>query len=293
MAPRTMSVRSRMQSQRSSTGEEVELVVGAVVVMLSDKKEDQSAAAYRSPPGNGGQDDAKPISTTSTQKDQCFMAVLAPSCDAAMSSLQSQPPGTYLLAKEEDETITVYVKFRQAVRVLPLVKGKEIKKNGDCIQLAKLQKKELGVLMQTPVHKLRLAPESYFLVEQCWKRFLPQVQAVVFELCCEPHLDEEIKLEDWTPSMIPPSEYSLGLMQEACGFYILAGSGNGADSTSSAIQVRQVEFDFNKFAITVADGTLKPSALLLATSFGSKRAFEPDFAYGFGSCSCWSAMNWY
>ncbi|KAG7388344.1 hypothetical protein PHYPSEUDO_012722 [Phytophthora pseudosyringae] len=281
VAPRaapSMSGRSKVLSRRESTWEEEELAVGSVVVMLSGRTDDQSAAAYRSPTGDSGQDDAKPISSTaSTQKDQSFMAVLAPSCDAAMAALQSQPPGTFLLVKEEDAAITVYVKFRQAVRALTLVKGKEIKKNDDAIQLAKLRKKELDGLMQAPVHNLHLASESYFLVEHCWKRFLPQVQAVVFELCCEPHLDEGTKLEDWTPSMVPSSSvYSVGLMPEACGFYILAAPHPGTDSV---LHVRQVEFDFNKFAITVADGTHKPSALLLATSFSAKRTFEPDFAF--------------
>jgi hypothetical protein len=269
-----------MLSRRGSGREEEELAVGAVVVMLSDKTEDQGAAAYRLPAGDGPQDDTTLISSAPAPKEQCFMAVLAPSCDIAMASLQSQPPGTYLLVKEEDAAITVYVKFRQAVRALTLVKGKEVKKTDDAVQLAKLRKKDLDVLMQTPVHNLRLTADAFFLVEHCWKRFLPQVQAVAFELCCEPHLDEETKLEDWLPSMIPPSSYSLGLMPEACGFYILATPGTDAESSSATvITVRQVEFDFNKFAITVADGTLKPSALLLATSFSAKRTFEPYFTF--------------
>ncbi|EGZ22476.1 hypothetical protein PHYSODRAFT_491190 [Phytophthora sojae] len=280
VAPRaapSMSERSRMLSRRGSNREEEELAVGAVVVVLSDKSEDQSAAAYRPPNGDAGHDDSEPISTARTQKDHRFVAVLAPSCDAAMASLPSQPPGTYLLVKEEDAAITVYVKFRQAVRALTLVKGKDVKKNDDAIQLAKLRKKDIDVLMQTPVHTLRLTSEAYYLVEHCWKRFLPQVQAVVFELCCEPYLDEDTKLEDWNSSMIPAG-YSVALMPEACGFYILASNSTGPDSSSSAvIQVRQVEFDFNKFAITVADGTLKPSALLLSTSFSAKRTFEPYF----------------
>ncbi|KAL4128810.1 hypothetical protein PRIC2_007790 [Phytophthora ramorum] len=278
VAPRAapfISKRSRTLSRKGSVREEEAIAVGAVVVMLRDKTQDQSAAAYRPRTGQSGQYDANPATT---QNDQCFMAVLAPSCDAAMALLQRQPAGTYLLVTEEDAAITVYVKFRQAVRALTLVKGKEVKKNDDAIQLAKLRKKDLDVLMQTPVHTLRLSPEAYFLVEHCWKRFLPQVQAIVFELCCESHLDEETKLEDWTPSMIVPSPYSLGIMPEACGFYILAVPGSGADSSiSSVIHVRQVEFDFNKFTITVADGTLKPAALLLATSFSSKRTFEADF----------------
>ncbi|KAE9333875.1 hypothetical protein PR003_g13804 [Phytophthora rubi] len=283
VAPRaapSMSERSRVLSRRGSNREEEELAVGAVIVMLSDKTEDQSAAYRPSIAiGDVGQDDSKSISTTSPQKEQRFVAVLAPSCDAAMASLLSQPPGTYLLVKEEDTAITVYVKFRQAVRALTLVKGKDVKKNDDAIHLAKSRKKDIDVLMQTPVHTLRLASEAYFLVEHCWKRFLPQVQAVVFELCCEPYLDEDTKLEDWNSSMIP-ADYSLALMPEACGFYILASHSAGPESASSAvIQVRQVEFDFNKFAITVADGTLKPSALLLSTSFSAKRTFEPYFTF--------------
>ncbi|KAE9087127.1 hypothetical protein PF010_g19842 [Phytophthora fragariae] len=283
VAPRaapSMSERSRVLSRRGSNREEEELAVGAVIVMLSDKTEDQSAAYRPSIAiGDVGQDDSKSISTTSPQKEQRFVAVLAPSCDAAMASLLSQPPGTYLLVKEEDTAITVYVKFRQAVRALTLVKGKDVKKNDDAIHLAKSRKKDIDVLMQTPVHTLLLASEAYFLVEHCWKRFLPQVQAVVFELCCEPYLDEDTKLEDWNSSMIP-ADYSLALMPEACGFYILASHSAGPESASSAvIQVRQVEFDFNKFAITVADGTLKPSALLLSTSFSAKRTFEPYFTF--------------
>ncbi|ETI42981.1 serine/threonine protein kinase [Phytophthora nicotianae] len=278
VAPRaapSISDRSKIQSRRGSHREEEELAVGAVVVLLSDKSDAQSAAAYRLPTGDSSHDDAKVISCATTQKDPSFVAVLAPNCDAAMASLLAQPPGTFLLVKEEDSAIAVYVKFRQAVRALTLVKGKDVKRNDDAIQLAKLRKKEQDV---TPVHNLRLASDSYFMVEHCWKRFLPQVQAIVFELCCEPHVDEEIKLEDWTPSMIPPTGYSVGLMPEACGFYILTVPGNITDSTS-IIQVRQVEFDFNKFAITVADGTHKPSALVLATSFSTKRAFEPDFTF--------------
>ncbi|KAG6617739.1 serine/threonine protein kinase [Phytophthora cinnamomi] len=274
-----MSERSMMLSRRGSSREEEDLTVGAVVVMLSDKAEDQSAAAYRLPTGDAGQDDSKPISTAAPQKEQRFMAVLAPSCDAAMASLLSQPPGTYLLVKEEDAAITVYVKFRQAVRALTLVKGKDVKKNDDAIHLAKLRKKDVDVLQQTPVHMLRLTLEAYFLVEHCWKRFLPQVQAVVFELCSEPYFDEDTKLEDWNSSMIPTG-YALALMPEACGFYILASHSADPDSSSSAvIQIRQVEFDFNKFAITVVDGTLKPSALLLSTSFSAKKTFEPYFTF--------------
>ncbi|KAF4129817.1 Protein kinase domain [Phytophthora infestans] len=273
-APST-SDRSKTLSRRGSRRDEEELAVGAVVVMLSDKSGDQSAAAYSFPSGGNSHHDAKFIPATTSQKDPRFVAVLAPSCEAAMTSLLTQPPGTFLLVKEEDAAIAVYVKFRQAVRALALVKGKDVKKTGDAVQLAKLRKKEQDV---TPVHILRLACESYFLLEHCWKRFLPQVQAVVFELCSEPHLDEDTRLEDWTCSMIPPSAYSLGLMPEACGFYIFAVSGNAADS--SVIKIRQVEFDFNKCAITVADGTHNPLALLLATSFSSKRTFEPNFTFG-------------
>ncbi|KAG6969424.1 hypothetical protein JG687_00003211 [Phytophthora cactorum] len=220
--------------------------------MLSDKSDDHSAAAYRLSTRDSSHGDSKLISTATTQKEQSFVAVLAPNCDAAMASLLTQPPGTFLLVKEEDSAIAVYVKFRQAVRALTLVKSKDVKKNDNAIHLAKLRKKELDV---TPV------------------------QAVVFELCCESHLDEETRLEDWTSSMIPQPAYSVGLMPEACGFYILSVPGNGADS-SSVVQVRQVEFDFNKFALTVADGTHKPSALLLATSFSAKRTYEPDFTFG-------------
>ncbi|KAF1775842.1 Protein kinase-like domain [Phytophthora cactorum] len=238
-------------STRKPPNEE-ELAVGAVIVMLSDKSDDHSAAAYRLSTRDSSHGDSKLISTATTQKEQSFVAVLAPNCDAAMASLLTQPPGTFLLVKEEDSAIAVYVKFRQAVRALTLVKSKDVKKNDNAIHLAKLRKKELDV---TPV------------------------QAVVFELCCESHLDEETRLEDWTSSMIPQPAYSVGLMPEACGFYILSVPGNGADS-SSVVQVRQVEFDFNKFALTVADGTHKPSALLLATSFSAKRTYEPDFTFG-------------
>ncbi|KAL3670259.1 hypothetical protein V7S43_004572 [Phytophthora oleae] len=272
VAPRAapaMTERSRLMSRRGSHRDEEEIVVGAVVVMLSDKTETQSASAYRFPSGDSGQDDAKLISSPITQKEPSFMAVLAPNCDGAMASLQSQPPGTFLLVKEEDSAIAVYIKFRQAVRALTLVKGKDVKRNDDTIQLVKVRKKDVE---QMPVHNMRLHSEAYFLVEHCWRRFLPQVQAIVFELCCEPHLDEETKLEDWTFSMIPPLAYSVGLMLEACGFYIFTAA-------DVVIQVRQVEFDFNKFAINVADGTHKPSALLLATSFSAKRTFEPDFTF--------------
>ncbi|KAK1941320.1 putative serine/threonine-protein kinase [Phytophthora citrophthora] len=265
----SMTERSRLMSRRGSNRDEEEIIVGAVVVMLSDKTEAQSAA-YRLPNGDSGQDDAKLISSAVTQKESSFMAVLAPSCDGAMTSLQTQPPGTFLLVKEEDSAIAVYIKFRQAVRALTLVKAKDMKRNNDAIQLVKVRKKDME---QTPVHTLRLHSEAYCLVEHCWRRFLPQVQAIVFELCCEPHLDEETKLEDWTFAMIPPLAYSVGLMPEACGFYIFTAA-------DAVIQVRQVEFDFNKFAINVADGTHKPSALLLATSFSAKRMFEPDFTFG-------------
>ncbi|KAG3252239.1 hypothetical protein PI124_g3174 [Phytophthora idaei] len=275
-AARSISDRSKILSRRGSHRGEEELAVGAVIVMLSDKSDDHSAAAYRLSTRDSSHGDSKLISTTTTQKEQSFVAVLAPNCDVAMALLLTQPSGTFLLVKEEDSAIAVYVKFRQAVRALTLVKSKDVKKNDNAIHLARLRKKELDV---TPVHNLRLPSEWYFLVEHCWKRFLPQVQAVVFELCCESHLDEETRLEDWTSSMIPQSAYSVGLMPEACGFYILSVPGNGADS-SSVVQVRQVEFDFNKFALTVADGTHKPSALLLATSFSAKRTYEPDFTFG-------------
>ncbi|KAI9992832.1 hypothetical protein PInf_014741 [Phytophthora infestans] len=152
-APST-SDRSKTLSRRGSRRDEEELAVGAVVVMLSDKSGDQSAAAYSFPSGGNSHHDAKFIPATTSQKDPRFVAVLAPSCEAAMTSLLTQPPGTFLLVKEEDAAIAVYVKFRQAVRALALVKGKDVKKTGDAVQLAKLRKKEQDV---TPVHILRLA----------------------------------------------------------------------------------------------------------------------------------------
>ncbi|RLN05982.1 hypothetical protein BBJ28_00016346 [Nothophytophthora sp. Chile5] len=262
LVPSTADV-SKSVSRRGSDGEEAE-AVGAVLMLLREKMEESVAVYHPSPSPDVEQGDGAPRS---------FVAVLASNPKAALATLLSQPPGTYLLVNEEDAAITVYVKFRQAVRTVTLVKGKELKKQEHSIGWS--NPKAQG----TPIHRLYLGLEVFSHVEHCWKRFLPQVQAIVFELCCEPYLDEDVKLEDWVPGLsVPPSAgvCSVALMPNDFGFYLLATL---PETRETAVQVRQVEFDFKKCAVAIADGSVKPSAILLATHFATKRAFEPEFTY--------------
>ncbi|RLN91693.1 hypothetical protein BBJ28_00007035 [Nothophytophthora sp. Chile5] len=269
LAPSTVDG-SKLVSRRGSNGEEAE-AVSAVLVLLREKTEESVVAYHPNSSPAVEQGDGAP---------RRFVAVLAPSSKAALATLLSQPPGTYLLVNEEDAAITVYVKFRQAVRAVALVKGKELKKQEHSIDWSNPKTQD------TPIHRLYLGLEAFSHVEHCWKRFLPQVQAIVFELCCEPYLDEDVKLEDWVPGLsVPPSAgvCSAALMPNDFGFYLLATL---SETRETAVQVRQVEFDFKKSVVTIADGSVKPSVFLLATNFATKRTFEPEFTQQSGFQNC-------
>ncbi|KAL7999737.1 putative protein kinase [Plasmopara halstedii] len=257
--------------RRKNIFEIEETTIGAVIITLRVTEDEQNAALYHKPTRKTSHEDENVLSTIKMHRERSFVAVLAPNCDAAIASLHTQPPGTYLLVQLEDTGLAVYMKFRQAVRALTLVNGNEIMESNDNTRLIKSRKNDSDV---TPVYTLCLAFETYCLLEYCWKHYLPHVQAIVVELCGEPHLVEDIKLEDWTSQWIPSSTYAIGLMPEAFGFYIFSVSENNG-SSFPVMAVRQVEFDFTKFAIVIADGAHKHSALFLTTSFSIKRTYDP------------------
>ncbi|TYZ69206.1 hypothetical protein PybrP1_011917 [[Pythium] brassicae (nom. inval.)] len=271
--------------------------VVAQVAAVSAKKDDDNAyqAASKEPIGGGG-------------GNVHFLAVLAPTEEKAMQYLANRPPGAHVLVKDESENLALYIKFKRAVRALVLVKAKELKKQEAPIEWGRPYRppdgqraQTLQSTMMTPVHRIHLTGESYLQLEQCWKRFLPQVKAILLQMCCETSLNEDAKLDDWA-AVIANSHapYVLTLTPHSCGFYILgtnagatangsnaiasggATSTSGGGNGSSAVSVRHVEFDFQKHVMVVADGTFNPSAFIISTHFSSKKLFEADITYAFG-----------
>lgn len=236
-----------------------------------------------------------------------FLAVLAPTEEQAMQYLANRPPGAHVLVKDGSDNLALHIKFRRAVRALVLVKAKELKKHEAPIEwgrpyrtLAEQSTQALHSTMMTPVHRLHLTGESYTQLEQCWKRFLPQVKAILLQMCCETSLNEDAKLDDWAAIIAnAQTPYILTLAPHSCGFYILGtnagaaangsnavGSGsvsssNGGGNSSNAVSVRHVEFDFQKHVMVVADGTFNPSAFIISTYFSGKKLFEADITYVF------------
>lgn len=289
---------------RSSKGPTLATTTGAVVV-ISGKNTGQQQQQYQSP--------ATTAATTSKDhaaaggKPAFFLAVLAPNADAALQFLANRPPGAHLLVKDEDDNLALYIKFRQAVRAIVVVKAKELKKHDDAIVWgrpyrappdgaassgAASQLSQTHSTMLTPVHRLYLPPELHTSLEQCWKRFLPQVKAILLQMCCEPSLDEDIKLDDWS-AVVSSAQTPciIALTAQSCGFYFIgtnsgaaassasSSSSTGTSSSSSAVPVRHVELDFQKHVIVVADGTFNPSAFIVSTHFSSKKIFDADLTY--------------
>lgn len=280
---------------KSAKGSTIGTTTGAAVVFMAPSSKSDGVSSQQYKPGESKGD---VLGGTSGSKNTAyFLAVLAPNADAAILYLSNRPPGAHLLVKDDDENLVVYVKFRQAVRTIVLVKAKEMKKHDEPIvwgrpyrppptQRAPGQPQTHSTMM-TPVHKIYLAAEIYLQLEQCWKRFLPQVKAILLQMCCEPFLDEDARLDDWGAIVAAAqSACVVVLVPNSCGFYFL-GTNYSAESTisatfssngssSSAVPVRHVEFDFQKFVMVVADGTFNPTAFIVSTYFSSKRMFDAD-----------------
>lgn len=238
-----------------------------------------------------------------------FLAVLSPTEEQAMQYLANRPPGAHVLVKDESDNLALYLKFKQAVRALVLIKAKELRKHETPIEWGRpyrptaefaSQSAHLAAqthsTMMTPVHRIHLVVESYVQLEQCWKRFLPQVKAILLQMCSEACLNEDAKLDDWADVIASAqSPYVLTLTPHSCGFYILGTSSGAATTTLSgssrsissssgggngtAVPVRHVEFDFRKHLMAVADGTFNPAAFIVSTHFSSKKLFEADITY--------------
>lgn len=219
-----------------------------------------------------------------------FLALLAPSSDCALQFLSVQPAGAYLLVKEPN-SLSVYVKFLKVVRPTVLLKAKDLKlKRQEAFKWGQTPVPDysrldinspLAAISATPVHSLLLAVDAFMFLEQCWKRFLPQVQAIVFELCGEPYVNEEASLEHWSSCTVAahsPRHCLVLLTPQTCGFYILATTWTTElhSTTNAVVPVRHVEFDFMRSVVVVTDGTFNPMALMASTHFSHKRVFDAD-----------------
>lgn len=283
---------------KSAKGSTIGTTTGTAVVFMAAGSGGGKGDVFSSQQYKPGIKDELLGSSNGSRNATYFLAVLAPNSDAAMAFLANRPPGAHLLVKDQDDNLAVYVKFRQAVRMIVLVKAKEMKKQDEPIEWGRpyrpppTQKApgqpQTHSTMMTPVHKIYLAVELYLQLEQCWKRFLPQVKAILLQMCCEPYLDENAKLDDWGATIAAAqSACVVVLVPNSCGFYILGTNYNASSSTStatnsnvssssSAVPVRHVEFDFQKFVMVVADGTFNPTAFIISTHFSSKRTFDAD-----------------
>lgn len=253
--------------------------VGTVVVSLYEG-DDRHVPAYQP---------SEPATGAASGKHH-FLALLAPSSDAALQYLSAQPPGAYLLVREPD-SLSVYVKFRKVVRPAVLLKAKDLKyKHEEAFKWGQIPMTDysrldvnspLAGIYLTPVHSLLLMTDAFMFLEQCWKRFLPQVQAIVFELCGEPYMNEEATLEHWSSCTVAthsPRHCLVLLTPQSCGFYILATTWTAEShlNTNAVVPVRHVEFDFLRCVVVVTDGTFNPSALMASTHFSNKRVFDAD-----------------
>ncbi|TMW64735.1 hypothetical protein Poli38472_011615 [Pythium oligandrum] len=275
--------------------------VGTALVALSE-----AIAANAQPP------DATKYATqtSSSRQGPFFLAVLAPSPEAARTFLATQPPGTYVLVKEGDE-LAVYVKFRQTVRMHVLIKSKEIKKQKAAVvtwgpsyrsldhALEHAEALTSQPTLMTPLHHIYLPPPAYAHLVYCWTQFLPQVQAILFELCSESYyIDQAINTEDWGACILSARVPCVAFLSpENCGFYLFntsstcdpqgaSGVGSQAGSLSSlhpsnpnAIPVRHIEIDFAACVLSITDGTFRPHAFVSGTHFASKKQYDPGVSF--------------
>ncbi|GLD97020.1 hypothetical protein PINS_up005703 [Pythium insidiosum] len=160
-----------------------------------------------------------------------------------------------------------------------------------------------------PVHYLQLVEDAYRHLERCWTRFLPQVQAMIFELCCESYyMDESIVQEDWSACLMASRVPSVAFLapEPAASFsstrrcsartqrplrrQVLAGGGGGAAAATAssaasgdaqhALPVRVLEFDFERCQIALSDGSFRPSAFAFSVQLPSrKKYFESDVTF--------------
>lgn len=214
--------------------------------------------------------------------ERTFVALLAPNANASTEFLATQPSSAYVLSKCDDGSIELHIKFLQSVRVAVIVKAREWKKGLGAVDWD-TSERHGGVLHGSlpPVHRMRVAEEVYCHLERCWCDFMPHVQSIVFELCCEAPIDEALRLEecaDLLEASSPPPLLAL-LAPEASGFYLLDGLSGLQEQSLGIYTVRLVEFDFVKFCFNVADGTFKPNAMVMATQLSHRRTLDPDLTY--------------
>ncbi|GAB9470493.1 hypothetical protein Gpo141_00007737 [Globisporangium polare] len=286
---------------KSAKGPTIGTTTGTAVVFMAASTGSGKGDIFSSQQYTPGTKDELLSGGNGSRNATYFLAVLAPSADAAMAYLANRPPGAHLLVKDQDDNLAVYVKFRQAVRMIVMVKAKEMKKQDEPIEWGRPYRpppsqkapgqSQTHSTMMTPVHKIYLAADIYLQLEQCWKRFLPQVKAILLQMCCEPYVDEDAKLDDWGATIAAAqSACAVVLVPTSCGFYFLGTNYNASSSTSattnsngssssSAVPVRHVEFDFQKFVMVVADGTFNPTAFIISTHFSSKRMFDADITF--------------
>uniref|UniRef100_K3WBM2 Uncharacterized protein n=1 Tax=Globisporangium ultimum (strain ATCC 200006 / CBS 805.95 / DAOM BR144) TaxID=431595 RepID=K3WBM2_GLOUD len=280
----------------------VGVTAGAVVISIARTSHHKPGSEGNAQVYHSQREKDAPSSPSGGNDDPFFLAVMAPTPDAAMQFLSNRPPGAHILVKDEDDNVAVFVKFRQAVRAVVLIKAKEMKKLDEPITWGRPYKAPHPVqanaashrdqraqphsTMMTPVHRMKLAADLYLQLEQCWKRFLPQVKAILLQMCCEPYFDEDLVMDNWA-TIISSSQMPciVALTPQSCGFYILStnsgvssSSGSSANN-SGAVPIRHVEFDYQKIVITVADGTFNPAAFIVSTHFSSKRLFDVDLTY--------------
>lgn len=270
-----VSVAESMDDARATSSAAPEsATVGAAVITLQDKPAETVKTPYNPAPE---------VNSGAHGGARSFVAVLAPTASAAAEFLASQPSGAYVLVKEEDGSLAAYVKFRQAVRTAVVIRGKDWKKARGTIEWNLQLPHAGGVFAGTspPVHRMYLPGDMFSHLEHCWDRFLPHVQSVVFEMCCEATIDEKSSLDDCAEALVSsaPPPLLVVLLPDGCGFYLLDGLSDLREGSTGAYALRQVEFDFSKFSVAVADGTFKPTALLMATHFSSRRALDPDLTY--------------
>ncbi|KAF1335792.1 hypothetical protein FI667_g704, partial [Globisporangium splendens] len=105
----------------------VGVTAGTVVISIAHTN-------HRKPSGGGNaqayhsqREKDAPSSPSGGNDDPFFLAVMAPTPDAAMQFLSNRPTGAHILVKDEDDNVVVFLKFRQAVRAVVLIKAKEMK----------------------------------------------------------------------------------------------------------------------------------------------------------------------
>jgi hypothetical protein len=272
---------SRVPSQTESTGQTA--TVGAVVISLQDKPPETAETAV--------------YDASHAVSERSFVAVLAPTASEATAFLASQPPGAHVFVREEDGALAVHVKFHQVARSAVVVKGKDWKKARGVIEWSVQPRVDGGAFAGTvppvqprvdggafagtvpPVHRIHVPKEVFGHLEHCWREFLPHVQSVVMELCYETTVDEKSSLEDCAEVLASsaPPPLLVVLVLDTCGFYMIGTEQQ--DSSTVAYALRQVEFDFVKYSVSVSDGAFKPTALLTSTQFSTRRALDPDLTY--------------